>query len=56
MNQENIHPEPSKREDSECDLCNGDCKCFLRYKKPLVISRNVKNEVIEHNGKIIFTI
>ncbi len=52
----NNQPERSKREDSECDFCKGDCKCLLRQKNHLVITKSIKNEEIVHEGPITFTI
>lgn len=40
----------------ECDFCKGDCKCLLRQKNHLVITRDVKNEKIEHKGPITFIV
>lgn len=49
-------PERSKREDSECDFCKGDCKCLLRQKKHLFITETIKNEEIVHKGPITFIV
>jgi hypothetical protein len=55
QNIENIN---EQKKELECDFCQGNCKCFLRQKnnniEHLIISRSVKNEVIENKGPITF--
>jgi hypothetical protein len=51
-----LQPERSKREDSECDFCKGDCKCLLKQKNHLFITESIKNEEIVHKGPITFIV
>lgn len=53
---EKLDAERSKREDSECDFCEGNCKCGLRQKNHLFITETIKNEEIVHKGPITFIV